>query len=121
LLKDKQLDNSEKFKLLEQILITSNGLETTFDKIISLSPHCKYKDYTHTNETGCSVLEAVKNGEVDKNSYENYLKLEREKVHFESTVAEKRNKDKAFGKMLKNYTSKNRKNGEYFTNYPKRV
>lgn len=82
---------------------TSNGLETTFDKIISLSAHCRFKDCTHTNEIGCSVLNALKNGEIDKNGYENYLKLEREKAHFESSVAEKRDKDKAFGKMLKNY------------------
>lgn len=90
---------------------TSKGLETTFDKIIGLSHNCKFKDCTHTNEIGCSVLEALEKGEINKNSYENYLKLEREKAHFESTVAEKRNKDKAFGKMLKNYKkdmSKNR-------------
>jgi ribosome biogenesis GTPase len=89
---------------------TSNGLETTFDKINSLSQNCKFKDCTHTNEIGCSVLEAVKNGEIDKNSYENFLKLEREKAHFESTVAEKRTKDKEFGKMMKNYKKDMRKN-----------
>jgi ribosome biogenesis GTPase len=89
---------------------TSSGLETTFDKIISFSQNCKYKDCTHTTETGCSVLEAVKNGEIDKNSYENYLKLEREKAHFESTVEEKRKKDKEFGKMIKNYKKDLRKN-----------
>ena len=92
------------------IIDTSNGLETTFDKIISLSQNCKYKDCTHTNEIGCSVLEAIKNGEIEKNSYENYLKLEREKAHFESTVAEKRNKDKEFGKMQKNYQKDMSKN-----------
>jgi ribosome biogenesis GTPase / thiamine phosphate phosphatase len=81
----------------------SNGLETTFDKIISLSQNCRFKDCTHTNETGCAVLEAVENGEIEKSSYENYLRLEREKAYFESTIAEKRNKEKAFGKMLKNY------------------
>jgi len=89
---------------------TSNGLETTFDKIISLSENCRFKDCTHTNEIGCSVLEAVKNGEIEKNSYENFLKLEREKAHFESTVAEKRNKDKEFGKMQKKYKKDMSKN-----------
>lgn len=61
---------------------TTEGLETTFDKIISLSQKCKFKDCTHTNETGCSVLEAIDKGEIEKSSYENYLRLEREKVHF---------------------------------------
>jgi len=40
---------------------------------------------------------------LDKSSYENYLKMEREKDHFESTLAEKRQKDRDFGKMVKNY------------------
>lgn len=82
---------------------SSSGLEITFDKIIRLSQNCKFKDCTHTNEVGCSVIEAVAKGEIDQASYENYLKLGREKAHFESSVFEKRKKEKAFGKMVKNY------------------
>lgn len=82
---------------------TASGLETTFDKIVSLSNACKFKDCSHISETGCSVLEALKKGEIDKSSYENYLRLEREKAHFDSSVEERRKKDKDFGKMLKNY------------------
>lgn len=82
---------------------TTSGLEITFDKITSLAQHCKFKDCTHTNEVGCAVLEAVTKGGIDRASYENYLKLEREKAHFESSVVERRKKDKAFGKMVKNY------------------
>ena len=79
------------------------GLEITFDRIAVLSQDCRFKDCTHTNEIGCSVLEAIGNGEIDKASYENYLKMEREKTHFESTVAERHKKDKEFGRFLKNY------------------
>jgi ribosome biogenesis GTPase len=82
---------------------TASGLETTFDMIVRLSSNCRFKDCTHTNEKGCSVLEAVEKEEIDKASYENYLKMEREKAHFESTIEEKRKKDKDFGKMVKNY------------------
>jgi ribosome biogenesis GTPase len=81
----------------------ANGLEVTFDKIHALSLYCKFKYCSHTVETGCSVIEAVNNGEIDNASYENYLKMEREKAHFESTVVERRKKDKEFGKMIKNY------------------
>lgn len=86
------------------------GLETTFDMIISLSVNCKFKDCSHTNEVGCLVLESVAKGEIEKNAYENYLRLEREKAHFESTVDERRNKDKEFGKMIKNYKKDMNKN-----------
>jgi ribosome biogenesis GTPase len=91
---------------------TAGGLEITFDKIIQLSKYCRFKDCTHTNEIGCSVIEAVENREIDQSSYENYLKMEREKAHFESTVAERRKKDKSFGKMVKNYM-KNRNKEMY--------
>ena len=49
-------------------------------------------------------------GEIDKNSYKNYLKMEREKAHFESTIEEKRKKDKEFGKVIKNYKKEMKKN-----------
>jgi ribosome biogenesis GTPase len=82
---------------------SAGGLEITFDRIISLSQKCRFQDCTHTKETGCSVIEAVEKGEIDAASYENYLKMEREKEHFESSLAERRKKDKEFGKIVKNY------------------
>lgn len=88
----------------------SHGLETTFDQIVRLSGECRYADCTHTVETGCAVRQAVESGEIDKSSYENYLKMEKEKEHFESSVEERRKKDKAFGKMLKNYKKDLKKN-----------
>jgi ribosome biogenesis GTPase len=89
---------------------TANGLEITFDQIISLSKGCRFKDCSHLNEAGCRVLEAVNSGGIDRTSYENYQKMEREKVHFESTVLERHNKDKEFGKFLKNYKKDLKKN-----------
>ena len=89
---------------------SASGLEITFDMILRLSEHCRFTDCTHTNELGCAVLKAVENGEIDEDSYENYLKMEKEKAHFESTVAEKRSRDKQFGKMMKNYKKDIKKN-----------
>ncbi|UJH66737.1 ribosome small subunit-dependent GTPase A [Allomuricauda sp. SCSIO 65647] len=79
------------------------GLEKTFEEIVGLSKNCKFKDCTHTIEIDCAVVAAVESGEIDKSFYENYLKMNREKEHFESTVAEKRKKDKNFGKMVKRF------------------
>ncbi len=81
----------------------SDGLVTTFDKVFSVSEQCKFADCTHTGETGCAVIVAVEEGEIDKRTYENFLKMQKEKEHFDLTAAEKRNKEKAFGKMLKNF------------------
>ncbi len=88
------------------IVDTAHGLETTFDKIVGFSLNCKFKDCTHTNETGCAVIEAVEKGVIDKSSYENYMKMEREKAYFESSVSERRKKDKIFGKIIKDYYDK---------------
>ena len=74
---------------------------------------CRFKDCTHTGEAGCAVAEAVEMGEIDKNSYENYLKMEREKARFETTVAEKRRHEKIFGKILKDFKKKDFKQKGY--------
>jgi len=90
---------------------SDEGMEATFDSIIKLSSVCKFSDCQHIRENGCAVLEAVENGELDRAAYENYLKMEREKIHFQSSIAEKRKKDKDFGKMIKNY-KKSRKQSD---------
>lgn len=91
---------------------TSSGLETTFDQITDLALHCRFKNCTHSKETDCAVLNALDNEDLNQDVYDHYMQLEREKIHFESTVAEKRKKDKAFGKMIKQH-KKSRKNNKY--------
>jgi ribosome biogenesis GTPase len=85
------------------IVDSAHGLETVFESIVSLSKDCKFKDCTHTSEKGCLVIDAVEKGEIDEASYQNFLKMEREKAHFESTVAERRKREKVFGKIMKSY------------------
>jgi ribosome biogenesis GTPase len=82
---------------------SADGLERTFETVANLAKVCRFKDCSHTTEVGCAVLEALERGELDALVYENYLKMEREKVHYEQSVSEKRRKEKEFGKMLKNF------------------
>ncbi|MBT8308413.1 MAG: ribosome small subunit-dependent GTPase A [Maribacter sp.] len=89
-----------------------SGLKITFETIEAISENCKFKDCTHTSEIGCAVIAAVESGELNQSSYGNYLKMEREKEYFESTIAEKRKKDKDFGKMVKQ-VKKDRKSNKY--------
>jgi len=92
------------------IVDKTDGLEATFDRIVKLSQTCRFKDCGHTDEKGCSVLEAVENGTIDRSSYDNYLKMQKEKAYFESSVSERRKKEKDFGKMVKNYKNEINKN-----------
>ncbi|SNZ00591.1 ribosome small subunit-dependent GTPase A [Flagellimonas pacifica] len=89
---------------------SDEGLEKTFEKIVELSKNCKFKDCSHTIEIDCAVITAVESEKVDKLFYENYLKMKREKEHFELTIAEKRKKDKDFGKMVKQFKNLKKSN-----------
>jgi ribosome biogenesis GTPase len=80
---------------------SADALEMTFDAISDLTSDCRFSDCSHTNETGCAVLAALERGELSEDAYENYLKLKREQEHFSSTLYEKRQRDKEFGKMIK--------------------
>lgn len=80
---------------------SEEGLESTFDYIVRLARECRYADCTHTHEMGCAVIEAVEQQKIDRAQYQNYLKMEREKAHFQSSALEKRRKDREFGKMVK--------------------
>ncbi len=82
---------------------TEGGIESTFEEIIRISAGCRFKDCTHTSETGCAVLTALEEDKIDSSALENYQKMQREKAHFESSIAERRKKDKAFGKMVKSF------------------
>ncbi|TGV00353.1 ribosome small subunit-dependent GTPase A [Flavivirga rizhaonensis] len=89
---------------------STEGLEMTFDDISELSQGCKFKNCTHTSEKGCAILNAVKNGDIDSDSYANFQKMEKERAFFESSVEEKRKKDKDFGKMVKNIKKQRQRN-----------
>jgi ribosome biogenesis GTPase len=91
---------------------TSGGLETTFETILGYAQNCRFQDCTHMHEKGCAILAAVENGEIDKDSYYNFQKMEKEKMHFESDLLERKKKDKDFGKMVKQ-VKKQRKNNKY--------
>ncbi|MEE9572996.1 MAG: ribosome small subunit-dependent GTPase A [Candidatus Neomarinimicrobiota bacterium] len=82
---------------------TTSGLEDAFDEISKLSSHCRFSDCTHTQEIGCAILTAVEEGNIDKSYYDNYIKMKREKIRFQSSIVEKRKKDKQFGKMVKEF------------------
>jgi ribosome biogenesis GTPase / thiamine phosphate phosphatase len=88
----------------------TDGIETTFQEIFNLALKCKFNDCKHIKETGCAVTEALKNRTIDKDSYDNFLRIQKEQERFQITLSEKHKKDKAFGKMLKNYHKEIKKN-----------
>jgi len=88
---------------------SSQGFEMTFDEILNLSHDCKYNDCRHVNEKGCAVLTALENDELNPESYKNFLKMEKERLHFESNAQERKKKGKDLGKLIKNMKKNNKK------------
>lgn len=74
-----------------------------FGKIRSLGTQCRFRDCSHTTEKGCAVRAALERGELDQAEYDNFIMLEKEKEFFASNAAEKRQRDRDFGKMMKTY------------------
>jgi ribosome biogenesis GTPase / thiamine phosphate phosphatase len=90
---------------MKELGMTDNavGIRTTFQEICDLSVNCRFPGCRHIDEAGCAIVEALNNGIIDKGSFDNYLKIQKEQERFHVTVSEKRKKDKQFGKMIKNY------------------
>lgn len=90
---------------MKELGMTDNeeGIKTTFQEIYDISLKCKFPDCKHINESGCAVIEALNSGTIEQDSFDNFQKIQKEQERFQATVAEKRKKDKEFGKMLKNY------------------
>jgi ribosome biogenesis GTPase / thiamine phosphate phosphatase len=92
------------------VIDDEGGINTTFEEIVSLGLKCRFPDCTHTNETGCAILEALENEIISSESLDNYRKMVREQQHFVSTIAEKRKKDREFGKMARSIMQEKKKN-----------
>jgi len=83
------------------ILDAGDGIDASFSDIAALASGCRYRDCTHTTEPRCAVLEAVKSGEISQEHYDNYKKLKAESDFYQMSQAEKRRKDRDFGRYIK--------------------
>ena len=83
------------------VLAAASGIGHSFADIVALASGCRYRDCTHTREPGCAVLKAVESGELGREHYESYLKLRIESAVHQMSPAEKRKKDREFGRYMK--------------------
>jgi ribosome biogenesis GTPase / thiamine phosphate phosphatase len=59
-----------------------NSLSQSFQDIEAFAEQCRFRDCTHNNEPGCGVQTAIETGELDKERYNSFLKLQRELAYF---------------------------------------
>ncbi len=55
--------------------VLKEDLQYAFPEFEPYIGKCRYRDCSHTKETECAVLEAVKNGNIQKSRHDSYLKL----------------------------------------------
>ncbi len=81
------------------------GISQTFQDVEEYIGMCKFSNCTHTNEPDCKILEAIQNGELSEERYDQYLKLKKETEYNsnqEKYLNNKKEKFKEIAKINKN-------------------
>ncbi len=91
-----------------QLWNVDEGLDAAFADIARLAARCQYADCRHEQEPGCAVQQALDDGELDAEHFENYLKMRRELDYLasredEGLERERKRRAKQLGKLQKAY------------------
>lgn len=84
-----------------QLTDAASGISDVFADLHALSVQCRFGDCQHDVEPGCAVRAALENGEIDEARLGRWRKLLAEEAFNSANLAERRSKDKAFGKMVR--------------------
>jgi len=88
-----------------QLVDCDSGVTATFADVASWAERCRFADCRHDGEPGCAVQGAIARGELDARRLSSFRKLQREQAFNNATLAEKRARDRQFGKMCKTIMS----------------
>jgi ribosome biogenesis GTPase len=91
------------------LIDVDTGIENVFEDISAFSKNCQFSNCTHIHEPGCAVLAAVKKGDMDEKKYANFIKLARENEYHNLTRLEMREKNRKFGRMVKQFKKHKKK------------
>ncbi len=96
-----------------QLWSDEESLDANFDDIKKLSENCRFCDCTHTEEPGCAVLEAIKNGTLDEGRLRNYLSMNREiRFHEQRNTMNLERIEKEHWKSISKLVKQMKKNGK---------
>jgi ribosome biogenesis GTPase len=65
-------------------------------------------DCRHETEPGCAILAAIEDGSLDPARLAHWRKLQAEDAFNSASLAERREKDRAFGKLVRSASTRNR-------------
>lgn len=84
-----------------QLVDVGEALDDVFAEIAALASNCRFGDCAHESEPGCAVRKAIESGTLDAERLRRYRKLQNENRRNSESIAERRSRDKFFGKMYK--------------------
>lgn len=84
-----------------QLTDAATGIADVFEDIEALAAQCRFKDCQHETEPGCAVRSAIEDGSLDPARLARWRKLQAEDAFNSATLAERREKDRAFGKLVR--------------------
>jgi ribosome biogenesis GTPase len=85
-----------------QLVDVGDALDDVFAEIASLAGECRFVDCSHESEPGCAVQAAIDAGKLDAERLRRYRKLQSEDRRNTETLAQRRARDKSFGRMIRN-------------------
>ncbi len=96
-----------------QLTDVQSGIEDVFADIVDLAAQCRFSDCRHTDEPGCAVQHAIATGALSAKRLKRWNKLAAEDAFNSSTLAERRQHDRALHKMYdRHQKAKRRTRGE---------
>jgi ribosome biogenesis GTPase len=88
-----------------QLVDVSEGIDDVFAEIARLAEQCRFADCSHDAEPGCAVRSAIDDGTVDEARLARWRKLLREEAMNRESIAERRARGKATGRLYKSILS----------------
>jgi ribosome biogenesis GTPase len=84
-----------------QLLDAAAGIADVFEDIETLAARCRFTDCRHQTEPGCAINAAMAEGALDPARLARWRKLQAEDAFNSSSLAERRERDRAFGKLVR--------------------
>lgn len=84
-----------------QLADAASGIADTFEDIQTLSARCRFVNCRHESEPGCAVRDAIEHGRLEAARLLRWRKLLAEDTFNSASLAERRTRDREFGKMVR--------------------
>jgi ribosome biogenesis GTPase len=88
-----------------QLTDAAQGIKEVFHDIEELVMQCRFSDCQHDSEPGCAIQRAISDETLDPERLKRWRKLRLEDEYNSSSLAERREKDRGFGKMVRRVMS----------------